>query len=91
MPAVVRSGDINTASAAVTSPNRNVNVNGKGITVNGDPVADHPVLHTGIKTANGFSGVNVGGTPVNHVGNADTCSTHTRSTGSDDVNINTSG
>ena len=41
MPAVVRSGDINTASAAVTS-SRNVNVNSKSITVNGDPVADHP-------------------------------------------------
>mgnify|MGYP000506921460 FL=1 len=90
MPAVVRSGDINTASAAVTS-SRNVNVNGKSITVTGDPVADHPVNHTGIKTANGFNKVLVGGTPVNHVGNADTCSTHTRSTGSGNVNINTSG
>ena len=90
MPAVVRSGDINTASAAVTS-SRNVYVNGKSITVNGDPVADHPVNHTGIKTANGFNKVLVGGTPVNHVGNADTCSTHTRSTGSGNVNINTSG
>ena len=90
MPAVVRSGDINTASAAVTS-SRNVNVNGKSITVNVDPVADHPVNHTGIKTANGFNQVLVGGTPVNHVGNADTCSTHTRSTGSGNVNINTSG
>jgi len=90
MPAVVRSGDINTASAAVTS-SRNVNVNSKSITVNGDPVADHPVNHTGIKTANGFNQVLVGGTPVNHVGNADTCGTHTRSTGSGNVNINTSG
>ena len=90
MPAVVRSGDINTASAAVTS-SRNVKVNKKSITVDGDPVADHPVNHTGIKTANGFNKVLVGGTPVNHVGNADTCSTHTRSTGSDNVNINTSG
>ena len=43
MPAVVRSGDTNTAGAAVTS-SRNVKVNGKSITVNGDPVADHPVL-----------------------------------------------
>ena len=90
MPAVVRSGDINTASAAVTS-SRNVNVNGKSITVDGDPVADHPVLHTGIKTANGFSGVKVGGTPVNHVSNADTCVQHTRANGSGNVNINTSG
>ena len=91
MPAVVRSGDTNTAGAAVTSPNRNVNVNGKAITVNGDPVANHPPLHTGIKTANGFNKVNVGGTPVNHVSNADTCVTHTRANGSGNVNINTSG
>ena len=90
MPAVVRSGDINTASAAVTS-SRNVKVNKKSITVDGDPVADHPVLHTGIKTANGFSGVKVGGTPVNHVSNADTCVQHTRANGSGNVNINTSG
>ena len=90
MTAVVRSGDINTASAAVTS-SRNVNVNGKSITVNGDAVANHPVNHTGIKTANGFSKVKVGGTPVNHVGNADTCVTHTRKNGSGNVNINTSG
>jgi len=91
MPAVVRSGDTNTAGAAVTSPNRNVNVNGKAITVNGDPVADHPLNHTGIKTANGFSDVKVGGTPVNHVSNADTCVQHTRANGSGNVNINTSG
>ena len=91
MPAVVRSGDTNTAGAAVTSPNRNVNVNGKAITVNGDPVANHPPSHTGIKTANGFNKVNVGGTPVNHVSNADTCVTHTRANGSGNVNINSSG
>ena len=91
MPAVVRSGDTNTAGAAVTSPNRNVNVNGKAITVDGDPVANHAPLHTGIKTANGFSGVNVGGTPVNHVSNADTCVTHTRANGSGNVNINSGG
>ena len=90
MPAVVRSGDTNTAGAAVTS-SRNVKVNGKDIIVNGDPVADHPVAHTGIKTANGFSGVLVRGTPVNHVSNADTCVQHTRANGSGNVNINTSG
>ena len=90
MPAAQRNGDVNSAGAAVTS-SRNVKVNGKSVTVNGDAVADHPVLHTGIKTANGFSGVNVGGTPVNHVSNADTCVTHTRANGSGNVNINTSG
>ena len=87
MPAVVRSGDTNTAGAAVTSPNRNVNVNGKAITVNGDPVANHPPSHTGIKTANGSSTVKVGGVGVNRTGDADTCSTHSRVGGSSNVNI----
>ena len=86
MPAVVRSGDTNTAGAAVTS-SRNVKVNGKSITVNGDPVADHPVLHTGIKTANGSSTVNAGGIGINRTGDADTCSTHSRVGGSGNVNI----
>ena len=74
-----------------TAKLNDINVNGKSITVNGDAVANHPVNHTGIKTANGFSKVKVGGTPVNHVGNADTCVTHTRKNGSGNVNINTSG
>ena len=87
MPAVVRSGDTNTAGAAVTSPNRNVNVNGKAITVDGDPVANHAPLHTGIKTANGSSTVKVGGVGVNRTGDADTCSTHSRVGGSSNVNI----
>ena len=86
MPAVVRSGDTNTAGAAVTSPNRNVKVNGKNITVNGDPVADHPVLHTGIKTANGSSTVNAGGLPVNRTGDNDDC-LHARVGGSNNVNV----
>ena len=86
MPAVVRSGDINTASAAVTSI-RNVNVNSKSITINGDAVADHAPSHTGIKTANGSSTVKVGGVGVNRTGDADTCSTHSRVGGSSNVNI----
>ena len=90
MPAAQRNGDLNSAGAAVTS-SRNVKVNSKSITINGDAVADHAPSHTGIKTANGFSGVNVGGTPVNHVSNADTCVQHTRANGSGNVNINNSG
>ena len=69
------------AAGAWSTANGFSSVKAEGIAVN----------HTGIKTANGFNQVLVGGTPVNHVGNADTCSTHTRSTGSGNVNINTSG
>ena len=48
MPAVVRSGDTNTAGAAVTSPNRNVNVNGKAQNVlpreiKYDVISDEPI------------------------------------------------
>ena len=62
-------------------------VNGLSITVNGDAVADHPVLHTGIKTANGSSTVKAGGIGINRTGDADTCSTHSRVGGSGNVNI----
>ena len=88
MPAVVRDGDTNTAGAAATSRgNRNVKVNSKSITVNGDAVANHAPSHTGIKTANGSSTVKVGGVGVNRTGDADTCSTHSRVGGSSNVNI----
>ena len=86
MPAAQRNGDLNSAGAAVTS-SRNVKVNGKSVTVNGDAVADHPVLHTGIKTANGSSTVKAGGIGINRTGDADTFSTHSRVGGSGNVNI----
>jgi|TARA_B100000085_G_C18396429_1_gene452626 uncharacterized Zn-binding protein involved in type VI secretion len=86
MPAAQRNGDLNSAGAAVTS-SRNVKVNSKSITVNGDAVANHAPSHTGIKTANGSSTVKVGGVGVNRTGDADTCSTHSRVGGSSNVNI----
>tara|TARA_B100000575_G_C22847051_1_gene495995 strand:+ start:51 stop:314 length:264 start_codon:yes stop_codon:yes gene_type:complete len=86
MSAAQRDGDLNSAGAAVSS-SRNVKVNGKSITVNGDAVANHPPAHTGIKTANGSSTVKAGGIGINRTGDADTCSTHSRVGGSGNVNI----
>ena len=85
MPAVVRDGDTNTAGAAVTS-SRNVKVNSKSITINGDAVANHAPSHTGIKTANGSSTVFAEGLAVNRTGDNDTCA-HPRAGGSDNVNV----
>ena len=83
-----RMGDLNTASAAITSiPQSKVFCNSKLLSVDGSTVADHIGPHTGIKTANGSLTVKVGGTPVNRFDDADTCVTHTRTGGSDDVNI----
>ena len=84
VPSVNRNGDANSGGGIVSS-SRNVNVNGQSITVNGDSVTDHPVLHTGVKTANGSSSVFANGKPVNRQGDADTCG-HTRNAGSSDVN-----
>tara|TARA_B100001057_G_scaffold102008_2_gene99153 strand:+ start:8533 stop:8793 length:261 start_codon:yes stop_codon:yes gene_type:complete len=83
MPGVHRNGDSNNAGGVVSS-SRNVNVNGKSISVDGDSVSSHPPSHTGVKTANGSGSVNANGKPVNRVGDADTCG-HTRSSGSGDV------
>ena len=82
-----RMGDLNTASAAITSiPQSKVFCNSKLLSVDGSTVADHAGPHTGVKTANGSSTVKVGGTPVNSYSDADTCG-HTRTGGSGDVNI----
>ena len=85
MPAAQRNGDLNSAGAAVTS-SRNVKVNSKSITVNGDAVANHAPSHTGIKTANGSSTVFAEGIAVNRTGDNDTCA-HPRAGGSGNVNV----
>ena len=84
MPAVQRNGDANSAGGLVSS-SRNVNVNGRPISVNGDSVSAHPVGHNSQTTANGSSTVNANGTPVNRTGDSDTCG-HARVGGSSNVN-----
>tara|TARA_B100000085_G_scaffold64351_1_gene57172 strand:+ start:4997 stop:5257 length:261 start_codon:yes stop_codon:yes gene_type:complete len=84
MPAVQRNGDANSAGGVVSS-SRNVNVNGKPITINGDTVSPHPVGHISQTTANGSSTVRVGGIGVNRAGDTDTCG-HPRVGGSSNVN-----
>ena len=87
-----RLGDSNTYPAAITAVTDNkVYVNNILVSVDGSSVASHlPVdgvnTHTSVKTANGSSTVFAGGTAVNRTGDADSC-THSRTGGSDDVNI----
>ena len=85
VPSVNRNGDANNGGGIVSS-NRNVRVNGKPISVDGDTVSPHG-LHTGVKTANGSGTVKANGQPVNRQGDADTCG-HTRNAGSGDVFAN---
>jgi len=86
VPSVNRNGDANNGGGIV-SCSRNVRVNGKPISVDGDSVSAHPIGHVGVKTANGSGTVKANGKPVNRQGDADTCG-HTRSSGSGDVFAN---
>ena len=86
-----RMGDVNTGSGAIDSiPQSTVKCNGEYLAVNGSKGTGHGVgLHAyhAWDTANGSSTVRAGGgIPVNRFGDADTC-THTRTGGSDDINI----
>ena len=93
MPAAQRNGDANSGGGKINSiPQSTVFVNGKLLSINGSKGTGHGIgLHAANAwdTANGFSKVTVGGTPVNHTGNVDTCG-HARVGGSGNVNINTS-
>ena len=93
MPAAQRNKDANSGGGKINSiPQSTVFVNGELLSINGSKGTGHGIgLHAANAwdTANGFSKVTVGGTPVNHTGNVDTCR-HASEGGSDDVNINTS-
>ena len=93
MAAAQRNGDANSAGGVINSiPQSTVFVNGELLSINGSKGTGHGIgLHAANAwdTANGFSKVTVGGTPVNHTGNVDTCG-HARVGGSGNVNINTS-
>ena len=89
-----RDKDANSGGGIIDSvPQSTVFVNGELLSINGSKGTGHGNgLHVkdAWETANGFSKVTVGGTPVNHTGNVDTCG-HPRVGGSSNVNINTSG
>ena len=92
MPAAQRNGDANNAGGVINSiPQSNVYVNSKLLSIDGSkgttPPTGAPHVAGAWSTANGSSTVKCNGTPVNRTGDADTCSTHSRVGGSDNVNI----
>ena len=90
MAAAQRMTDANTGGGTIISvPQSTVYANSKLLSVNGSSVSSHGTgldTHPVLPTANGSSTVFAGGTAVNRTGDADSC-THTRTGGSDDVNI----
>jgi len=90
MAAAQRMTDANTGGGTISSvPQSTVYANSKLLSVNGSSVTTHgtdPAVHSGATTANGSSTVFAGGIAVNRTGDADSC-THTRTGGSDDVNV----
>ena len=86
MAAAQRMTDANLGGGTISSiPQSTVYANSKLLSVNGSSVQNH-VLHVGTTTANGSDTVKAGGLGVNRTGDADSCG-HTRTGGSDDVNI----
>ena len=90
MAAAQRYSDANTGGGTISSvPQSTVYANSKLLSVNGSSVTTHgvdPAVHSGTVTANGSSTVFANSLAVNRTGDVDSC-THTRTGGSDDVNI----
>jgi uncharacterized Zn-binding protein involved in type VI secretion len=86
MPPVVRVGDVNSAGGEALGGVSNVIVNGRPISVNGNPVTGHGSgIHQSPTTAIGSTNVFASGIKIQYVGGCvDTCG-HARSTGSPDV------
>ena len=86
MAAAQRMTDANLGGGTISSiPQSTVYANSKLLSVNGSSVQNH-VLHVGTTTANGSDTVKAGGLGVNRDEDVDSC-THSRTGGSDDVNI----
>lgn len=88
MPAVVRVGDANSSGGIALQGIASVVVNGRPISVVGNPVTPHPCCgskgcgaHCSATTTTGSSTVIAGGIPVEYVGCVDTCG-HARAQGS---------
>ena len=85
MPAVQTDGNANSAGGVVSGGVASVRVNGRAITVNGNPVSRHGKgPHAAAVTANGNGTVRAGGIPVVTTGCADSCG-HPRTGGSSNV------
>ena len=88
---VVRIGDANSAGGVAQNGMGTVLVNGRPVSVTGDPVTSHSCCgspgcgaHCSAHTTLGSSTVTAGGIPVQYVGCLDDCG-HDRSQGSSDV------
>lgn len=86
MPQVVRIGDANSAGGVATVGVSSVLVNGRPISVNGNPVTPHEPKHLRQETAVGSGTVTANGIPVQYIGCTDTCG-HSRVEGSPDVEV----
>ncbi len=85
MPAIQRTGDVDTGGGVITGGVASVRVNNIAVSVNGTPVSAHARKNSHRPvTAGGVSSVRAGGSPINVAGNADTCG-HARTGGSSNV------
>lgn len=85
MPAVQRTGDVDSGGGVITGGVNSVRVNGIAVSVNGTGVSAHARKnrHRPV-TSGGVSSVRANGVPINVTGNCDTCG-HTRTGGSSNV------
>jgi uncharacterized Zn-binding protein involved in type VI secretion len=94
MPAVQTDGDANDAGGIVSGGVASVRVNGKPVTVDGNPVTEHAPWkpakihkpHIAATTTGGSGSVKAGGIGIITTGCADTCG-HSRVGGSGDVKV----
>jgi uncharacterized Zn-binding protein involved in type VI secretion len=87
MPAIQRTGDVDTGGGVITGGVGSVRVNGIPVSVDGTGVSPHARKNSHRPvTAGGVSSVRAGGSPINVAGNCDTCG-HARTGGSSDVSI----
>ena len=96
MPGIQTDGDANSAGGTTSGGVTSVRVNGKPVTVDGNPVAAHAPWpqrrnnphppHAAASTTGGNGSVKAGGKPIVFTGASDTCG-HPRSGGSSDVRV----
>ena len=94
MPAIQRVGDANTAGGIAQIGVASVRVNGRNVSVVGNPVTPHPCcgqkrcppIHCSATTTTGSSTVRAGGIAIVYTGSSDSCG-HARAGGSADVKV----
>lgn len=92
MPGIQTDGDANSAGGVVSGGTASVRVNGKPVTVSGNPVSSHAPWgrphppHQAAVTTGGSNTVKAGGKPIITAGCPDSCG-HPRVGGSTDVKV----